>query len=121
MIADIYEKHRPKFLNMLEEMEAMWDGPLGQITTSRYQIELTSSYVQPMHSAPYRAGPAARQSAAKKINRMLKEDIIEPITTEWASPIVFPPKKDGSLRCCVYYEKLSTVTVKDSYPFTHMD
>ena len=47
---------------------------------------------------------------------MLAEDVIEPASGPWASPIVLVTKKDGSVRFCVDYRKLNNVTRKDAYP-----
>lgn len=76
--------------------------------------KLASDDFQPVHSALYRAGPTVGQFGAVKIDRMLKEEIIKPATTRWASLIVFARKKDGSLRFAVDYRKLNAVTVRDS-------
>lgn len=46
---------------------------------------------------------------------------IEPSLAEWASPVVFSPKKDGTLRFCVDYRSLKAVTVRNSYPIPRME
>lgn len=48
-------------------------------------------------------------------------NVIEPAQTEWAAPIVFDLKRDGVLRLCVDYRKLSAGTAKDSYTLSRMD
>ncbi|GFW44473.1 retrovirus-related Pol polyprotein from transposon 412 [Trichonephila clavipes] len=52
---------------------------------------------------------------------MQENDIIEPSSSPWASPIVLVRKKDGSTRFCVDYRKFSDVTKKDSYPLPRID
>lgn len=52
---------------------------------------------------------------------MTNEQVIEPATTEWASPIVFTTKKDGSIWFCVDYWKLNAFTIRDSYSLPRMD
>ena len=66
----------------------------------------------PIHQAPYRISLAEREIQQKKINRMLKEKVVEPSSSPWASPVVLVSKKDGSIRFCIEYRKLNLVTIK---------
>ncbi|GFX38676.1 hypothetical protein TNCV_4187651 [Trichonephila clavipes] len=52
---------------------------------------------------------------------MKNNDVIEPSSSPWASPIVLVRKKDGSTRLCVDYRRLNDVTKKDSYPLPRID
>ena len=55
------------------------------------------------------------------IHDMLQKDIIQPSSSPWASSIILVPKKDGSLRFCIDYRKLNSVTQKDAYPLPRVD
>jgi Reverse transcriptase (RNA-dependent DNA polymerase) len=76
---------------------------------------------KPVHAQPYRAGSHVRVAEKTEIDRMQAQQVIEPATCEWASPIVLVPKPDGTLRFCVDYRRLHTITVPDTYPLSRMD
>ena len=111
---------RERILDMLGEFEEMWNGRLGRIDAAKHRIQLTPE-ARPVFQAPYRAGQKAREFVKEEVTRMLRDGVIEPSASEWASPIVLAEKKDGSLRFCVDYRKLNAVTVRDSYPIPRMD
>ena len=112
---------RKRVIEMLETHQDMWtSGRLGEISATEHRIELEPG-TKPIRSMPYRQGPAMRDKAAAEIRKMLDAGVIEPATSEWASPIVLVPKKDGSLRFCVDYRRLTAKTVADAYPLPRID
>jgi len=52
---------------------------------------------------------------------MQKNGIIQPSNSPWASPIVLVRKKDGTLRLCVDYRNLNSVTKPDKFPIPRID
>ncbi|XDV38527.1 hypothetical protein PO909_007906 [Leuciscus waleckii] len=52
---------------------------------------------------------------------MVDLGVIEPSSSEWCSPVVLVPKKDGTLRFCVDFSKLNSVSAFDPYPMPRVD
>ena len=58
----------------------------------------------------------------KEINRLREVGFIYKIEhTEWVSPLVVVPKKNGKLRVCVIPKKVNAVTIWDHYPLPITD
>ena len=64
---------------------------------------------------------AAQQELAQLLESMQKSHVIQPSESPWASPVVLVRKKDGSLRLCVDYRALNSVTKADSFPLPRID
>ena len=66
--------------------------------------------------------PLYQQSAAEleEVKRYLAENLhkgfIEPSQAPFTSPILFVKKPNGSLRFCIDFRKLNSLTKKDRYP-----
>eukprot|EP00731_Ephydatia_muelleri_P020019 Em0012g844a len=61
------------------------------------------------------------EKVEKEIQEMLEGGIITPSNSEWSSPVVLVRKKDGSLRLCVHYRRLNSVSESDTYPMPRID
>ena len=55
------------------------------------------------------------------LEEMQHQEVIEPCQSDWASNIILVKKKDGSIRFCVDYRKLNSLTIKDAYPLPRID
>lgn len=62
-----------------------------------------------------------RSKVIELVNDATDKGIIQPSTSAWASPIILVPKRDGSLRFCVDYQKLNALMKKDVYPLPRID
>ena len=72
---------------------------------------------QPLRRTPF----ALRNKVEELVDDMLKQGVIEPSASPWASPIVLVQKKDGGIRFCVDYRKLNQVTKLDEFPLPRID
>jgi hypothetical protein len=72
---------------------------------------------------PYEVPYRIRDDVSAELNKMVKENILEPIRySQWASPIVVVPKKTGGIRICVDYKRTVNPNVEtDVYPLPRID
>ena len=89
--------------------------------TDLVQHQINTGNAPPIRQLPRRLPLAKKEEAEKAILEMQKQDVIEPSSSPWSSPIVLVGKKDGSTRFCVDYRKVNDVTHKDSYPLPRID
>ena len=52
---------------------------------------------------------------------LLDKDFIRSRTSPWGAPVLFANKKDKTLRLCIEYRQLNTVTIKNQYPLPRID
>ena len=119
---DLDENQKPLMKNLLvqyQDVFARHKNDLGQTTLVQHRINTGDALPikQPLRRLPL----AKREAAETEVKRMLDNDIIQPSQSPWASPTVLVPKKDGSIRYCIDFRKLNSVTLKDSYPLPMID
>lgn len=110
------------FKNLLlkhQNIFAKSKGDLGVTDIIKHQIN-TSDAV-PIKQAARRLPITKRQVVKDEVDKMIKSGVIEPSTSPWASPVVLCTKKDGSVRFCIDYRRLNSVTHKDSYHLPRID
>lgn len=95
------------------------DDDIGRSGIIKHKIPIGDA--NPIKQPPRRVPVHMNDEIDKQIDKMLKEEIIQPSTSPWASSIVMVKKKDGSNRFCVDYQWLNDVTIKDTYPLPRVD
>ena len=91
----------------------------GVTSSIKHQIITTSDL--PVKQRNFRQSPKEKQIIEEHIEEMLKNEIIEHSQSPWSAPVILVKKKDGTLRFCVDYRTLNTVTKKDVYPLPRID
>lgn len=97
--------------------KAPWD--IGRTQLAEHAIDTGDS--APIKQPPRRFPIAKASEMESLVEDMLRQGVIEPSTSPWASPVVLVKKKDGSTRFCVDYRRLNSVTKKDSFPLPRID
>ncbi|GBO38755.1 Transposon Ty3-I Gag-Pol polyprotein [Araneus ventricosus] len=85
----------------------------------KHRIETSDN--APIKQRPYRTSATERRAIENEVQRMLKEDVIQPSDSPWSSPVVLVKKKNGEWRFCVDYRRLNKITKKDVYPLPRID
>lgn len=66
--------------------------------------------------------PTLKYIVKEELQKLLDAGFIYPISdSEWVSPLVLMPKKNGKWRICVDYRELKKATKKDHFPFPFID
>lgn len=92
---------------------------LGRTAIVQHTID-TGSH-PPIRHRPYRTTPEKREEIDKQVKEMLEANVIRPSTSAWAAPVVLVAKKNGTMRFCVDYRQLNSVTVRDNFPLPRID
>ena len=112
-------EQKQKMDHLIEENKDVFNTRPGMTRLTEHRLETGTA--KPVRQAPYRLPHAYRETVQKELAEMERDGIIEPSTSEWASPIVLVPKKDGSLRMCVDYRRMNSVSEADAYPMPRID
>ena len=113
------EEQRAEVNELLETYSDVLKNTPGRTTLTEHRIETKDA--RPIQQVPYRLPHAYKDKVLEELKLMREEGIIKPSVSEWSSPIVCVNKKDGTLRLCVDYRRLNSVSQADAYPMPRID
>jgi hypothetical protein len=85
-----------------------------------FTIELQPSTVL-ISRRPYKMTPMELAELKIQLKEFLDKGYIHPSSSPWGYPALFVKKKDQSLRLCVNYRPLNTITIKNKYLLARID
>ncbi|GBG59779.1 hypothetical protein CBR_g54882 [Chara braunii] len=65
--------------------------------------------------------PAKLDELRRQLKELTEKGWIRPSTSPYRSPVLFVPKKGGTLRMCIDYRGLNAITVKNAEPLPRID
>ena len=99
-------------------MFSLCDEDLGLCDQLKHTIPTTMD--KPVY-LPRRTIPVQLQTEIRKcLDTWLKQGIIQPLHSLYASQVVIVHKKSGEIRLCINFCTLNAVTVHDSLPLPHI-
>jgi len=77
---------------------------------------------KPIRQPQRRMNPNLREIVKEELQKLLNVNFIYPISdSQWVSPLVIVPKKNGKWRVCIDYRELNKATLKDHFPLPFID
>ena len=83
---------------------------------TKHKIVLKDPDTLPFKECFCRIPPPQLDEVREHLKLMLDAGVIWPSNSPWCNAVVLVRKKDGSLRFCIDFRKLNSLTVKDSHP-----
>ena len=120
--APLTRKQQARLINIIydhREVFSLFDRDLGFCDVLKHSIPTTTD--KPVY-LPHRQIPVRLQSEVRKcLNNWLKQGIIRPSKSPYASQVVIVRKKTGEIRLCVNFRKLNAISIHDSFPLPHVE
>ena len=112
--ADLTDSQKTELQRLINEYRDVF-APQELGRTNLVQHHINTGDHPPIRQRAYRVPEAQKRRIEQCIDEMLEQDIIQPSTSPWSSPVVLVRKPGGSDRFCVDFRKVNSVTKKDSY------
>lgn len=98
----ISEKVKELFINEYLQNQSVTASPL----PSDIQLTISLKHDQSISYRPRRLSFSEKQKLREILDNLLKENIIRPSKSPYASPIVLVHKRNGELRFCIDYSSI---------------
>ena len=121
---DIQGEERRRYLSLLSEFPKLFINDYSQIRgvdIIKHQIKLKEESV-PVAQRLRPLGVVQKEALLKEVKALLGAGFIYPVeNSEWVSPVVVVPKKNGKWRVCVDFKPLNAVMKRDHFALPFQD
>ena len=120
--APLSREQQSRFIDLIydnKEVFSLYDGDLGFCDALKHSIPTTTD--KPVY-LPHRQIPVKLQQEVRKcLESWLKQGIIRPSKSPYASQVVIVRKKSREIRLCVDFRKLNAISIRDSFPLPRIE
>ena len=120
--APLTREQQARFIDLIyeyKEVFSLYDGDLGYCDALKHSIPTTTD--KPVY-LPHRQIPVQLQQEVRKcLESWLKQGIIRPSKSPYASQVVIVRKKTGEICLCVDFRKLNAISIRDSFPLPRIE
>ncbi|GFU00647.1 retrovirus-related Pol polyprotein from transposon 297 [Trichonephila clavipes] len=89
--------------------------------TVNIELDIALTNDEPIFHKPRRLPFAERDIVDAQVDEWVKNGIVEPCSSPYASQVVVVKKKDGKSRVCIDYRRLNRKLIKDNCPLPLID
>ena len=119
---DLSKDQQVRFLELIYNNQSVFslgDEDLGLCDRLKHTIPTTMD--KPVY-LPHRTIPVQLQAEVRKcLDTWLKQGIIRPSHSPYASQVVIVRKKSGEIRLCIDFRALNAITIRDSFPLPRIE
>ena len=106
---------------LAEYQDVFSDGEFDLGTFSEAKHKIDTGDARPVRQKMRRTPLGFEKEEKAHLESLITADVIEPSSSEWASPPVLVRKKDGRVRYCIDFRLLNDRTLKDSFPLPSIE
>ena len=119
---DLSRKDRRMWKKMLESHRKAFAGPEGRLgkVHSRFNIHIEADTKNIKSQQPYRTSPRKRKLIREAVEKLKELDVIQPSSSDIASPVVVVVQK-GKPRFCIDLQEVNSKTIADRYALPKQD
>lgn len=88
---------------------------------SPIEMDIILENEAPIYLKPRRVSPKEKHELELQVDEWLKEGVIRHSFSDFASQVLFVPKKDGTRRLCVDFRPLNKKIIRDRYPIPNLE
>ena len=108
--SQLSETEKQKLMHLIGSYRSVFAKDISELTgTNVYHHKIYTGDAPPIRRPPYRSSPQMQKVIDKEMEIMEKNGVIEPSTSDWASPVVLVRKKNNTWRFAVDYTFLNKV------------